>query len=249
MYFDAHCHISFLNLEEISKLLNHLTSDHGDLTMVIGGTEKRDWEFQVKVRQKYKSQIRCGFGLHPYWVANADGDEIEYQLDVLAKMISSADLLGEVGLDFREEYTNQGRDIQTEVFSRQLSLRGQLPVVVHSVRAHHEVLRQLKKHSVDNFMLHGFRGKYELAKSYLDLGGYLSFGRNLLIADDPAITWLHKLPVERLLVESDLPSVGGMYPQDLVKQISQRMGKALGRSESDMWHQLGENLQNFLQYE
>lgn len=118
-------------------------------------------------------------GIHPWNAAKADGDtwkRLNAWLDD-PRVIA----VGEIGLD-----RLRGPEIsfQKIIFERQaiMAATHHLPVVIHCVRAY-DLLLNLRKnllkefHSVSpQWIIHGFRGKPQLARQLLDAGIDLSFG-------------------------------------------------------------------------
>lgn len=111
-------------------------------------------------------------GIHP-WFIPAD---VEHALDEVSRQAVEENCvgIGEIGLD---KCSETEWEIQKDVFGRQLLLADQLkmPIVVHCVKAWSELLHSLKMVDVVG-VVHGFRGKPELARQLLDSGLYLSFG-------------------------------------------------------------------------
>lgn len=110
-------------------------------------------------------------GIHP-WYAD------DKQWEVLKKWISHPRivLVGEAGLD-RLALTPP--NIQEELFIRQIGLSEEAgkPLIIHCVKAWDELLRIRRiTHPVMPWIIHGFRGKKQLAEQLLGRGFYLSFG-------------------------------------------------------------------------
>ncbi|MDO4692677.1 MAG: TatD family hydrolase [Porphyromonadaceae bacterium] len=136
-------------------------------------------------------------GLHP-WYAE---DLCQESLDRLISQVKSSSLIwaiGEAGLD---KLSSIPLDIQIHYFREQIRLseRLQRPLVIHCVRAWSELLT-LKRESraTQTWIVHGFRGKAQLAKQLLRAGLYLSFGEyfqpdSLRLADQ----------AQRLFLETD----------------------------------------------
>lgn len=111
--------------------------------------------------------------------------------------LSSCAAIGEAGLDKR---ANASMTIQRQVFVRQLETAAEheLPVIVHCVRAWNELMETYKPfQSVVPCIIHGFRGRPELAHSLLNQGFCLSFGVRFNIES------LKLCPFERLFLETD----------------------------------------------
>jgi TatD DNase family protein len=105
--------------------------------------------------------------------------------------------VGECGLDKRSPIPFEQ---QQKFFEAQMILAEELkkPLIIHCVRAWSELLYLCRIHpSEQRRVVHGFRGKPELACQLLDAGLYLSFGARFN-ADS-----LRLCPAERRLMETD----------------------------------------------
>ena len=105
--------------------------------------------------------------------------------------------LGEAGLD---KVCDTPFDLQIQAFRKaiELSETYHLPLVIHSVKATEELFALHKKyHPAQAWIIHGFRGKKELATDLIRHGFYLSFGKKY---QEKALSIV---PADRLLLESD----------------------------------------------
>ena len=117
--------------------------------------------------------------------------------------------LGEIGLDYH--YDNSPRDVQREVFARQLRLAREegLPVIIHSRDADGDTLEILRAEYAGagrGGVMHCFGGGPALAEGALGLGFYISFAGNVTFKKADALREVARtVPLERLLVETDCP--------------------------------------------
>jgi len=139
-------------------------------------------------------------GIHPW-------DAASFQpawLDKLNMLLNYQQVvaIGECGLDKNSEVA---MNMQFEVFERQIILSevAYKPLVIHCVGCFNELMELRLKHSpTQAWIIHGFRGKPELAQQLLKAGFYLSYGTKFN-ADSVAIT-----PPDRLLIETDENELG-----------------------------------------
>jgi TatD DNase family protein len=116
---------------------------------------------------------------------------------------------GEIGLDYH--YDHSPRDVQRDVFRRQLRIARELrlPVVIHSRAADDDTV-QILREEMQGYdrasVMHCFGGSLEMARRVIEIGFYISFAGNLTFkkADDLRAV-ARELPLERLLVETDCP--------------------------------------------
>ncbi|MDE6416678.1 MAG: TatD family hydrolase [Duncaniella sp.] len=144
-------------------------------------------------------------GIHP-WRADLADDEMLSRLATLARQ-SNFTAIGETGLD---ALRGSDMEIQSAVFAKHITLAAELekPLIIHCVRAWQQLIaisRRYGKHAAP-WIIHGFRGKPQLARQLLDAGFSLSFGQHYN-PESFAIT-----PVDRRYAESDestLPALPG----------------------------------------
>ena len=145
-------------------------------------------------------------GIHPH---NAAGAPPGYE-KALEHLLSGdkAVALGEIGLDYHYDFSP--RDVQREVFEKQLTLACKLgvPVIIHEREANEDVLDILRacRGALRGGVYHCFMGDRGLAARVLELGFHIAFGGALTfkksdhIADAAAYA-----PSDRILLETDCP--------------------------------------------
>ena len=134
-------------------------------------------------------------GYHP-WYLTPDGNE---DWSKLTKIATHPQVLaiGEAGLDKIREVDFQ---LQENAFEKQIfiALLARKPLIIHAVKSYNEVILLKKAIKPDNpWIVHGFRGKKELATQLTDHGIYLSFGEKY---QEEALL---SIPVDKLFLETD----------------------------------------------
>lgn len=152
---------------------------------------------------EFTSEIpKYSIGIHPWYIKN---DTLKKELFIIEEKLKSNECLalGECGLDKRIEIPF---DIQVDVFKSQLVLAKEYkkPIILHCVSAYQEVIAIKKELSIENPMIiHGFSKNIQVAKSLLDNGFYLSFGKYLLRNPDLASVF-EQVPNDRFFLETDM---------------------------------------------
>lgn len=145
-------------------------------------------------------------GIHPWHI---DETSIETDLAIISNQLQNKKCLaiGECGLDKRIEIDF---DLQISVFEKQLLLaeKFQKPVIIHCVAAFQEVIAIKKRLKITvPMVIHGFSKNEQIAKSLIDNGFYLSFGKYLLL--NPALETVFKtIPTDRFFLETDTNQEG-----------------------------------------
>jgi len=144
--------------------------------------------------------------MHPHDAKDVGEEELQ-ELKKLAahpKVIA----VGETGLDYY--YNHSPREVQRQVFAQFIRLAGEteLPLVVHErdgAQEAAELLREEGKGKVQG-VIHCFTGDYEAARTYLDLGFYLSFTGIITFKNaEPLRDVVRKVPLDKIFVETDSP--------------------------------------------
>ncbi len=200
--FDAHTHLkNYPCGAEISGAGDRAAAAVVKLALC-AGTGPEDWE-KVSLLTSGSACILPCFGLHPWYVERA-GDG---WLPMLEKFLLRApSCVGEIGLD-----KAAGPDLllQKIAFRAQLDLAVRLarPVIIHCVSAWGVLADILKEERPPAFMLHAYGGSPEITAELARLGGFFSFGVDLM---KPGRAKMRKAllaaPPERLLFETEAPS-------------------------------------------
>lgn len=168
-------------------------------------------------------------GIHPWHAAEAT-DEIFEQL-VQCATRKEVVMIGECGLDKHSSATS---GLQAMVFERQVQLSEKMckPLIIHCVGCFNELFEIRKKLQPRQlWIIHGFRGKPELARQVLKSGCALSFGEHFN-PESVRVT-----PTEKLFAETDESNLP-------IEEIYKRIAEAKMCSAQDL--NAGELLLNSL---
>lgn len=145
--------------------------------------------------------IAYAAGIHPWHLDESNRNRLtEFMIKVAPH--PSVIAIGEAGFD---RLRGPDIELQREVFDDQVKMAGELgkPVVVHCVRAWDEILaahRRLKPST--KWLIHGFRGKKELASQLISRGFYISIWFEFALRPESS-DLIRFLPVEKLFLETD----------------------------------------------
>ena len=149
--------------------------------------------------------VWAALGVHPH---EASGWTDEREADLRRHAMSARVLaIGEIGLDYH--YDHSPRDVQRDVFRRQLRLARELdlPVVIHTRDAEDDTAALLADEAGPRGgVLHCFTSKAELARRAVELGLLVSFSGIVTFARTDELREVARaVPGDRLLVETDAP--------------------------------------------
>jgi TatD DNase family protein len=148
--------------------------------------------------------IYSSAGIHPHDARRVE--ERHYsQIEELArhrKVIA----IGETGLDYY--YDNSPRDVQREVFRRQLALARKLdmPVIIHTRDADAETEAILEQERPSRGVIHCFTSGDRLADFALSIGFLISFSGIVTFPNAKGLAEIaRRIPAGSILVETDSP--------------------------------------------
>ena len=205
MLIDTHAHLTMPQFDKDREAVIQRAHQAGLLHMVTVGTDLDDCHKAVTLAEAY-STISATVGIHPHDV-KAVNNGTYYQLKNLAAH-ESVVAIGEIGLDFYRNLSPQ--EEQRAHFRRQLQLAREvsLPVVIHDRDAHEEVVTILREERAESIggVIHCFSGDWKMAKTCLDMGFYISIAGTVTFKrDDSYYDIVRRIPLDRLLVETDCP--------------------------------------------
>lgn len=208
---DAHCHLADSAISsELDAILGR-SRKVGIDTWVQGGVDRADWARQLELKSRLGDSFVTVFGLHPWRAVELDPTSIDVELDALSQLRTQMVALGETGLDMMPKFASgPALEKQRYAFHRQLVMAKDLglPLVLHVVRAHGEVLAALKSYGPfpKGGIVHAFSGDSEIARSYRDLNFIVSLGPQLMRPGYKALkAMIPTLPLESFVLETDSP--------------------------------------------
>lgn len=182
----------------------------------------------VGIDKVFPEEEKLSCGIHPWHIqdANAQLKELKNYLDTFNNIVA----IGEAGLDKLHSPVSLLQ--QQEIFHQQALLAEEYgkPLIIHCVKAWEEIIREKKslRPSVP-WIIHGFRGKGELARQLLREGFRLSFG----LHSQPSA--LREAWPDALLLETDEAEVG-------IEVIYRKTSAALGVSLDELARKVEENV-------
>ena len=208
MLIDTHAHMDFPEFDHDRDELFEQMRKSGIPSALIPAVSPKHWEHQIKIAKQY----RCPYalGIHPWFVTDSIEIELRQLVDIIQQYKNDKSLvaLGECGLD---KMRSKNWNSQLIAFERQieLAMNTELPLIVHSVKSHNDVLSLLSKYKPEKGgLIHGFYGSLDIADKYLKLGFKLGIGGLLLNQDAKKLQNVVKqLPINSFVVETDSPSM------------------------------------------
>lgn len=206
--FDTHAH---LDKESMGADLGEVLARAKDAGLVgicaIGCTPESSRQ-SIEIAKKHPELVCAAVGIQPNYVAQAE-DGWMGEIEVLAES-DCVVAIGETGLDCY--WDDSPLELQREYFRKHLELGKRLnkPVIIHMRESGSEILEVLEPwvatHGPVAGIMHSFTGNWELADRCMQLGLHISFAGMVTFKNAAELQHVAtRIPIERLLVETDSP--------------------------------------------
>lgn len=206
MFVDSHCHLDRLELDKLGM----------SLPQVLEAATKRQIEHMLCVSVslaefpamlelvKPYPEVSVSCGEHPLHKSDSVDAELLAKLAAIPEVVA----VGETGLDYF--YNPETKLSQQDGFVKHISVARQLakPLIIHTRDARADTIALMKAHNAEaaGGVLHCFTENYEMAKAALDLGFYISISGIMTFRNAAELRdVVRKLPLDRLLIETDAP--------------------------------------------
>jgi len=260
MFVDSHAHLDGERFDADRDQVIARAREVGvqNIVAIGNGDGPAQMDCGIRLAEQYDF-IYATLGIHPHEARLAD--EAVYQhMERLArhpKVIA----WGEMGLDYF--YDHSPRDVQKEVFTRQMELAAaaKLPIVIHCRPSENSndawddclsLMRELWAANGLGGILHCFTGDWTQAKSALDMGFMISFAGNITFPKAQQIRdAAAEVPLERMLIETDSPYLapvplrGKRNEPAFVKETAQKLGALRGLTAEQIGQETARNFYNF----
>ncbi|MCP8893418.1 TatD family hydrolase [Shinella daejeonensis] len=206
MLIDSHCHLDFPDFEAERDEIVARAHAAGIGQMITISTRVRRFANILAIAEKYPT-VFCSVGTHPHY---AD-EELDISVSQLVELSRHPRVvaIGEAGLDYH--YDNAPREAQAIGLRNHIAAAREtgLPLVIHSRSADEDMAAILTEETGKGafpFLLHCFTAGPELARTGVELGGYISFSGILTFPKSEELRAIARtVPPERMLVETDAP--------------------------------------------
>lgn len=206
MFVDSHCHLDRLELDKLGLTLEQV--------IAAAQAEKIEHMLCVCVSLDEFEQMRSHVAEFPM-VSVSCGEHPLHQQDKvqperLQQYCAAADVVavGETGLDYF--YAPDSKLSQQDAFVSHIQVANQVgkPLIIHTRDARADTIALMRSYQADKAggVLHCFTEDYDTAKAALDLGFYISISGIMTFRNaDDLRSVVKKLPLDRLLIETDAP--------------------------------------------
>ncbi|MBS0185743.1 MAG: TatD family hydrolase [Proteobacteria bacterium] len=207
-WVDSHCHLYPDLQEDLDQVIQNAHAVNIQLMLSVC-TDLKEFPGILALAEREPS-VFCTIGAHPHETSHHASLAISDFIEATnhPKVVG----IGETGLDYY--YTHSPEKIQKESFRIHIDVHKatKLPLVIHSRDGEDDLLKILKEKNVNACdgkapgVIHCFSGTEEFAFACLDLGFYISISGIITFKKADLLREIvKKIPLERLLVETDAP--------------------------------------------
>ena len=215
-YYDLHCHIDLM-----PSMVMFANATQKESIGILGvTTTPKAYEKEIITLSSF-GNIRIALGLHPQLVS-----ERYSELSIMEKLVSTADYIGEIGLDFSRQYY-ASKEKQIDVFDNVIKWcceQGGKVISIHSVHSDKIILDILEKYRCtanNDCILHWFSGSSTQLQRAIENGCYFSVN-GVVLKSSNGQKLVRNTPPENILIETDAPFVNGIRSvQQLKSELMQ----------------------------
>ena len=204
MFVDSHCHLDFTELaQDLPNVLSRMERNQVSHALVVS-VNLPDWPALMELVAPHHN-LYASVGVHPDYE-----DTPEPSVEELVRLAQSTKVvaIGETGLDYFR--LSEPLEWQRERFRTHIraSRASGLQLIIHTRSASADTLKIMKEEGADEVggVMHCFTESWEVAQAAMEMNFYISLSG---IVTFKKATDLHelarKLPLERLLIETDSP--------------------------------------------
>lgn len=254
MLIDSHCHLDKLDTTD-RTLSDYLQAaqDRGVGRFLSVSVELDKFSQLTEIADRFPQQVLISAGHHP--------NDVEVnQLPLYETLVAQAQhpavcALGETGLDYY--YGGNQKTLQQQYFREHIRAAHAVkkPLIIHTRSASEDTLQILKEENADQVggVFHCFTENWETAEEALKLGFYISFSGIVTFKNATALQEVaKKVPIERLLVETDSPYLapvpyrGKPNEPAYVYYVAEFIAALRGISLEELARRTSENFERFI---
>ncbi|KZN36459.1 TatD family hydrolase [Pseudoalteromonas luteoviolacea] len=252
MIVDSHCHLDRLDFaklkSELPEILQAARDKQVEHFLCVSVTLEQ-FPDMLKAIEGFRD-VSASCGVHPLNQEDALDRAKLLELGQHERVVA----IGETGLDYY--YSKDTHKVQQDSFAGHIDVANELkkPLIIHTRDARKDTLDIMKAHGAEQCggVLHCFTENWEMAKKAIDMGFYISISGIVTFKNAVDLQEVvKKLPLDRLLIETDSPYLAPVphrgktnqpaYVQDVAYFIADLKGlsyKELAQATTNNFYQL-----------
>jgi len=204
-FIDTHTHLYAEEFAEdiatvISKAIEKKVSQ-----MLLPDIDSMSRPAMLKLHERFPENCPLMIGLHPTSVKQ----DYKSELEKIDEIINNHDFcgIGETGIDLYWDKTFFAEQVDSFTYQIELSLKHNLPIVIHSRKSINEIFSVLKpyKNSGLKGVFHCFPGSTEDARKVIEMGFYLGIGGVVTYKNSGMAEVVKQTDLKHILLETDSP--------------------------------------------
>ena len=202
---DTHTHLYLEAFDEDRNQVIERALSEGVKHFFMPSINSKYFNRMFQLEKQYSNKIHSMTGLHPCYVKDDFNEELAKVLDQLKLRKFCA--IGEIGIDlyWDKSFLKQ----QQEAFQKQIemAISYQLPIVIHCREAFDEIFEILEQYKSQNLygIFHCFSGSIKQAQKAVSHNFKLGIGGVITFKNGKIDQFIHKLPLESIVLENDSP--------------------------------------------
>ncbi len=211
---DMHTHLDSEKFGEDLPDVVERAVNAGLAVMITNGLDPASNRKVLKIAESFNEKygrkvIRVAIGVYPIDCLKLSGEELDSEIEFIRSNAEKIAAIGEVGIDYHWDKTEEGHEKQKKAFIRFIRLAKELdkPIVVHSRDAEKDAIEILEREGCKKVDMHCFGGSIGLAGRVEKNGWYLSIPANLVISGHFQKI-VKNAGINSLLTETDAPYLG-----------------------------------------
>ena len=229
MLIDSHCHLNAV--EDLANIIQR-AKDKDVKVMLNAGGKFEEIHIGVDICNTFDGVYTVS-GVHPH-----DAKDYEYITadDVLNNLKHEKVVaVGECGLDYYYDFSP--KDVQIKVLKQMIKAAQQsgLPIIIHNRESDNDMMDILSssfKEKPFSGVIHCYSSSWDLAEVALNLGMYISASGIITFNSAQDIRKnFSKVPLDRLLVETDTPYLAPVPYRGKVNEPSYVINTAMALAE------------------
>jgi len=204
MFVDSHCHLDFPELaDNLPDILGRMAQNQVSHALVVS-VNLPDWPRLMDLVAPH-AQLYASVGVHPDYEDTPEPTVAQLvELARKPKVVA----IGETGLDYFRQ--SEPLEWQRDRFRTHIraSRESGLPLIIHTRAASADTLRIMKEEGADEVggVMHCFTESWDVAEAAMAMNFYISLSGIVTFKKAQELQEVaRKLPLERLLIETDSP--------------------------------------------
>lgn len=202
---DSHCHLHHCEHDDAVNIIQKASeSGLSDIIQVSTDPDSYVWAKEL-LKKELALPVHLSAGLYPTRAAN----EWKPDFDKIKKIVENDKpcAIGEIGIDLYRDKSYLDEQVNMMRAHMELAYDFKLPVILHCRNSWESLSKiVLDYRSKVKGVWHCFDGSYEQAMTLIDIGYYISLSGLITFKSTKELQeTVKKLPLEKLLIETDSP--------------------------------------------